>query len=104
MVDVWVGGFLILTAAFQPLRNSRTLKGQCGSSARDDCEPSAEVKAQKSSPGADEEPFRRVGSDVFGFFFSPANHLGPAGHPPHAAGAGRRRHGAAGLRPPSAEG
>lgn len=36
-------------------------------------------------------------------FFS-ANHLGPAGHPPHAAGAGRSRHGAAGLRPPTAEG
>lgn len=33
-----------------------------------------------------------------------ANHLDPAGHPPHAAGAGRSRHGAAGLRPPTAEG
>lgn len=33
-----------------------------------------------------------------------ANHPGPAGHPPHGAGAGRSRDGAAGLCPPTAEG
>lgn len=33
-----------------------------------------------------------------------ANRPGPAGHPPHGAGAGRSRDGAAGLCPPTAEG